>query len=244
MGIERREAIEPPKKHPVRKVVRGATVFVIGLVPYVGAPLAAAVNTLPSLEERELEQWFEDATKLLNSHERRLRKEIVLSGTTAALAEWLVRASENGLNDPRMELEEISSALGAEHPLRDVADAAHELQDYGLVKLSTYLGGGLVSPTWRLFAELDLPLMGWSTKDDAIALAEIALQSEDSFQLRDLEAKGEIIPRRRFNPAVSMMLSCFEERGLSQEIQAEYPTTQAFFFGSSRSKLRKFVAGT
>jgi len=243
MGTERREAIVPPKKHPVRKVVRGATVFVIGLVPYVGAPLAAAVNTIPSLEERELEQWFEDATKLLNSHERQLRKEIVLTGTTAALAEWLVRTSANGLNDPRIDFEEISSALGAEHPVRAVSDAAHELQDYGLAKVSPHWGGGLVSPTWRLFAELDLPLMGWNTKDDAVVLAEIALRSDQSFSLRDLEAQSGIVPRRRFNPAASMILSCFEERELSQEIQAEYPTTQAFFFGSSRSKLKRIAAG-
>ncbi|WP_431269787.1 hypothetical protein [Dankookia sp. P2] len=181
-------------------------------------------------------------TDRVNEHNRKLHPTATISGTAAALAEWMARTSSDGLHEPYADLDEVAAALGPDHSLSDIENAAEELSSYGLLDFSRYIGGGAVKPGWRLFAVVDPHEKGWILEQDARTLASIVLDVQDSFSASELEQRSGF-ERRRFNPAFSRLLTLFDPESVINEIQPNYPATCAYLSGGTRARLRRFVKG-
>jgi hypothetical protein len=212
----------------------------VEIVPGGGIATALGRAAVPPREEVERDRWTGEITARVNEHDRALRPTLTIEGTSAALALWLVRESRDGLRDPHLGLDDLMAGLGADHPKQKIREAAEELEAYGLAHLTKYIGGMHVRPTALLFEKLDPQIKGWNPEDDARVLARMAVEAED-IRLRDLEERSGF-ERRRFNPAASILLSMFDPKDVSGELQPDYPAGYAFLSGGTRAKLRRFVA--
>lgn len=144
--------IKPPQKSPIGTAGRSMVEAIVEEVP--GGSIVTAIGraAFPPAEEKERDRWAGELTGRVNEHDRALRNEVTITGTTAALAAWMATTSSDGLHEPHVDLDEVALALGAEHTPAAIEEAAEELEGFGLVSLSRYIGGGIVQPTWRLFA--------------------------------------------------------------------------------------------
>jgi hypothetical protein len=238
-------AIKPPEKHPVRTGLRDVAEAAAQAVPVVGPLLgvasALAKTTLPKAEEKKRDRWTEEVTERVNEHDRTLRPTVTITGTTAALAVWMANTSSDGLHEPHVDLDEVAAALGAEHTPSAIEEAAEELAGFDLLSLSRYIGGAIIQPTRKLFEQLDPHVKGWNVDADARALAALALDIGESFAAADLEQRSGF-ERRRFNPAVSKLLTMFDPNLVSGEIQPDYAAAYAYLTGGTRARLRRFIA--
>lgn len=240
-------AIKSPQKRPVATAARDVAEAAAQAIPVVGPLLgiasALAKTTLPPPEARDRERWEGEVTGRVNEHSRVLQRHAVeISGTTLALAEWMVRTSSDGLHEPHVMVGEVASALGSDHPAALVMEAAEELESYGLLSLTRFIGGdGLIQPRSRLFVELDPHVSGSNVEADARALAALALEADEDVSFADLEAKSGF-ERRRFNPAASMLLSMFDVQPEWPSHEG-YPAAYAYLTGGTRARLRRFAAG-
>lgn len=234
-------AIKPPQKSPATTAARNMIEAAAEAIPFAGIATAAGRAAFPPAEEKERDRWAGELTGRVNEHDRALRNEVTITGTTAALAAWMASTSSDGLHEPHVDLDEVALALGAEHTPAAIEEAAEELEGFGLVSLSRYIGGGIVQPTWRLFAALDPHVKGWNVEADARALAMLALEMGESFAASEMEARSGL-ERRRFNPALSKLLTMFDPNLVSQELQPDYPAGYAYVTGGTRARLRRFIA--
>ena len=236
--------IKPPEKHPKATAARSVVEAIVEELP--GGSIATALGrtAFPPAEEKERDRWAGEVTDRVNEHDRALRGSytVEIAGTTRAVAEWMARTSTDGLHEPEVLLEEAAAALGAQHPLAEVEEAAEELEGYGLVRLTRFHGGPLLSPTQLLFSALDPLVKGWKVEDDARTLAGIVLDMGESFSAHELEKRSGF-ERRRFNPALSKLLTMCDPDMVSDTIQPDYPAASAFVTPGTRVRLRRFVKG-
>ena len=235
-------AIKPPQKSPVGTAARNIIEAAAEAIPFAGIATAAGRTAFPPAEEKDRDRWAGEVTGRLNEHDKVLRPTVTISGTTAVLAEWMASTSTDGLHEPHVDLEEAATALGAEHTLSAVEGAAEELEGFGLVELSRYMGGAILRPRWTLFVALDPHVMGWDVEDDARALAVLALHMGEGLSAHDMEKRSGF-ERRRFNPALSKLLTMFDPGLVSQERQPDYPASYAHLSGGARARLRRFMNG-
>lgn len=231
--------IKPPQKRPVSTATRNMVEAAVEAVPFAGVATALSRAAFPPAEEKDRDRWAGEVTSRVNEIDKALRSEVIITGTTAALAEWLVRASPDGLYEPHVTMEQAAEALGDEHLVQAVDEAAEELEGYRLVRLSRYMGGATIRPEWRLFAALDPQVKNWDVEADARTLAVLVVV-EKSFSAAELERRSGF-ERRRFNPALSKLLTMFDPNMVSKEIQPHYPTSYAHVTGGTRARLRRFI---
>lgn len=231
-------AIKPPQKSPVATTARNMIEAAAEAIPFAGVATAAGRAAFPPAEEKDRDRWAGEITGRVNEHDRALRSEVTIKGTTAALALWLCRTSTDGLHEPNMFTRDIAAALGAEHPLAAVEEAAEELRELGLVEVGVL---SRVRPTWRLFAKVDPHAKGWNPEEDARTLAKLVLE-KGNVRAPDLEQQSGF-ERRRFNPALSFLLTFFDPNYISKEVQPHYPTIHAHLSPGARLRLRRFIAG-
>jgi hypothetical protein len=234
-------AIKPPQKFPVGMAARNIIDPAVEAIPFAGIATAAGRAAFPPAEEKDRDRWASEVTGRVNEHDKVLRPTVTISGTTAALAEWMVSTSTDGLREPHVDIEVAAKALGAGHTLSAVEEAAEELEGFGLVELSRYMGGAILRPRWTLFAALDPHVKGWDVEEDARALAVLALQMGDGFSAHDMEQRSGL-ERRRYNPALSRLLTMFDPGLVSQELQPDYPASHAHLSGGARARLRRFIS--
>jgi hypothetical protein len=235
-------AIKPPQKSPVGTAARNIIEAAAEAIPFAGIATAAGRAAFPPAEEKDRDRWAGEVTGRINEHDKVLRPTVIISGTTAVLAEWMASTSTDGLYEPHVDLEEAATALSAEHTLSAVEEAAEELEGFGLVELSRYMGGAILRPRWTLFAALDPHVKGWDVEEDARALAVLALEMGDGLSAHDLEQRSGL-ERRRYNPALSKLLTMFDPGLVSQELQPDYPASHAHLSGGARARLRRFING-
>lgn len=233
-------AIKPPEKRPVSTAARDIIEAAAEAIPFAGIVTAAGRNAFPPAEEKDRERWAGEITGRVNEHDKALRNEVTITGTTAALAAWMANTSLDGLHEPHVDLEEVAAALGAEHTASAIEEAAEELEGFGLVELNRYMGGAIVRPRWLLFAALDPHVKGWDVDADARALAALALEIGESVSAAEMEQRSGF-ERRRFNPAFSKLLTMFDPGLVSQELQPDYPANYAYANGGTRARLRRFL---
>ena len=233
-------AIKPPLKSPASTAARNIIEAAAEAIPFAGVVTAAGRAAFPSAEEKDRDRWADELTGRVNEHDRSLCNEVMITGTTAAVAEWMARTSSTGLDEPRINLEELAAVLGVEHTASAIEEAAEELEGLGLVELSHHLGGAILRPCWPLFAVLDPHVKGWNVDKDARSLAAFALEMGNWLSARDLEQRSGF-ERRRFNPALSKLLTLFDDRLISQELQPDYSASGACLSGGTRVRLRRFI---
>lgn len=235
-------AIKPPQKSPVGTAARNITEAVAEAIPFAAVATAVGRAAFPPAEEKDRDRWAGEVTGRINEHDKVLRPTITISGTTLALAEWMASTSTDGWRKPNVDLEEAATALGPEHTLSAIEEAAEELEGFGLVELSRHMRGAILQPRWTLFAALDPHVKGWDVEEDARALAVVALQIGDGLSAHDMEQHSGF-ERRRFNPALSKLLTMFDPGLVSQELQPDYPASYAHLSGGARARLQRFING-
>ena len=250
MPDDERKPIKRPTKTPARKIARDVTEALVGEFPIAGPVVTAVLrNTHPPVEEKDRERWEGEVTKETNrlsdaveDHDRLLRpRGETITGLTATLAVFLVRLPHNGL--PRSYLLDGMAAEvpGAPRP-EALTEAADELELFGLVEVTRYLGGGAsVRPTPALFEQLDPQIMGWNPAEDARHLASLLLEDGSRSAIARLHDASNW-EKRRFNPAMRYLLRFFEEGQISREIQPDYPASHVLLVGAAKAGLRRFAA--
>ncbi len=83
--------------------------------------------------------------------------------------------------------------------------------------------------------------MGWMTKDDAITLAALLIQSDEMQRTSALHAASGW-SSRRFNPAFQFLLQFIPDERVSKEIQPNYPSSYLLLLPEDRASLRRFIA--
>jgi hypothetical protein len=156
-----------------------------------------------------------------------------------ALGVWLAKQSDDGLSHIV-----DSNAITQAFPDRSEKELSEALAELELDSYIATVTRGRSLPCARLsqelFAAFDLHAFKTNPAEDAIELARRALEGDDALAVAETHAAtGWSL--RRFNPALGILLSYIDERGVSQEINPTYLTTHFRLAATDRVKLRRLV---
>lgn len=170
-------------------------------------------------------------------------KEIGFSTHAQRLAILLNERSENGMAlDPLINAQEVLRVLDITED--EIAVAADELEELGLVKLHKRAGMGranfgMISPTPHLFFKTDFHLKGWNTKADAQALATAMVNTgKDIVNLSEMSKILSWEPRR-INPAVQYL----EVFGYANPLKTVGSLPYAYLALMVTPRMQRFAAG-
>lgn len=223
----------------------------MGSVPLAGAVLTEIVDaSVPDHEARDRERWEGDVTDGVNHlhgrvddiDQRRGRRLVSLSGAPALAAKYIVERCPDGLASYEVTLADLQAAYPGLSK-GELLDGLGDLESHGLIESISFIG----SPSeYRLthygYEVLDEPIMGWNTEDDARALAALVVQKRENIRSADLEAELGW-PRRRFNPALRMVVNFIHPGRVSQTIQPDYVTRYFSPTNAEPAQLRRFASG-
>jgi len=246
-------AIQPPKKHRAADAGRAAAKGGLGMVPIVGSPLAEAAGMLlPDPTAKDRARWEGDVTGSVNRLHGRVddidqrtgKKTVSLEGGAAVAAKHMVESCPDGLAQHWVGVEDIYQAY-PDVPRDEIVGGLGDLESYGLVSTVSFIGApDRYKMTQYGYEVLDGPVMGWNTTQDARQIAALALQgNRDGVRVAELDAALGW-PRRRFNPALRMVVDFFDSGRVSQSIQPDYVTRWFSPNNAERAELRRFAAGS
>lgn len=241
--------INPPKENRKADLGRATARAIAGAIPVVGSAAAELVNeALPDPTAKNRKQWEGAISEGVNSlndrvddiDERTGQRTITLTGAAAAAAKFMIEQCPDGLANQRISIEQLCET----HPdltKRELLDGLGDLESHGLVEEIAFIG----SPSrYKLdtsaYEALDLPVMGWDTKSDARELAREALTTPDGVSVQRLDEKMGW-PRRRFNPALRLVVAFIGDGRVSKTIQPDYITRYFSPSNAERAELRRFV---
>lgn len=235
--------ISSPIENKKRALARAAAEAVLGELPIAGALIRIYQETHPAAFKKQIEGWMREISDHVNGHEARLESlatlletSIKISDAAATVAISLCRLSESGMTDPISFDEIVVKTPGV--ATKEIELALYELQE--LNYLVTKHGLLRIRPTLDLFRAFDPTVHGTSPDDDAEQLARAVLADPALCGVYRLHARIAW-SRRRFNPALAYMLTFVDDRMISREIQADYPTTSFSLDGSSEFRLRRLI---
>lgn len=124
----------------------------------------------------------------------------------------------------------------------EVKIALAELKADGLVELSPVIGPKLprIRTTYDLFVAADPAVTGHDPEADAVVLARMMAEDTKLGHVPSLEERTGW-PRRRFNPAVGLLLQLFPKGRYREVIQNEYPTLGFLITEDEVVSLQRFV---
>jgi hypothetical protein len=162
-----------------------------------------------------------------------------LSPLAIEIAKWIAKNSANGMSEP-VDDKALQNAFAV--PTADLKEAFAELELEDLVSLTKFIGPGIphVRPNVMLFVEFDPDVTGDDPVADAANLADLVIKGTGQVSVAQLHQQSSW-DKRRFNPALSVMLSYVDDRHISQTLQAEYPTAHFFLDETDRVELKRFV---
>lgn len=241
--------INPPETHRKADLGRAAARAVAGAIPVVGSAATELANEIlpdPSAKARkEWEQHVSDGVNDLNERvddidSRTGARTVELTGGTAAAAKYLIEQCPDGLAQEWTSLEQLCEAYP--NPTKqELLDGLGDLESYGLIKEVSFIGSpSRYKLTTYAYEVLDQPVMGWDTKADARELAKEVLAMSGTISVRALDAKMGW-PRRRFNPALRLVVDFIEDGRVSKVIQPDYVTAHFAMSNAERAELRRFV---
>ncbi|WP_141322212.1 hypothetical protein [Sinorhizobium fredii] len=171
--------------------------------------------------------------------------DIDVSSLAKKIGTWIATTSEFGLPDP-IGGNDIEQAFAGEEA-RLVEEALAELEAEGLLTSTALMNAKFprVRPTLDLFAVFDPVVVGFTPFIDAGELIDLILDGTmDSVRLSDLHEKtGWAI--RRFNPAVSYVISLIEDGRVSGETGSHpYPVRYFSVAAPDRVEMRAFLKRT
>lgn len=241
-----RGPIQPPVSDKKREGVRAIVEAGVSLIPG-GGPLARLYRTThPPKSEQDRKEWQQaisdrtnEHTERLDEHERLIRPEgETLTGITAELAQRLVQDCPDGMGLRFYDLDRMCGLVPSA-PRDAVEDAAHELELLGLLRMRHHLQGWHAALAPDAYEQLDGQIMGWHPEEDAVIVARQMLEQGTSLASQLHAATGW--ERRRFNPALRIVLRLFPEGRISQALQAEYASYGVAMLPEDRVRLRRFI---
>lgn len=124
----------------------------------------------------------------------------------------------------------------------DLKVALAELEAEGMVDLSSAIGPKLprVRTTYELFAAADPGVTKQDPRRDAVVLARMLVEDPKLGHVPDLEAQSGW-ERRRFNPALGLLMPLFRKGRYREVIQNEYPTLGVIVTEEEIVALRRFI---
>lgn len=120
--------------------------------------------------------------------------------------------------------------------------ALAELEADGLVELSSVIGPKLprVRTTYELFAAADPGITKQDPRRDAVVLARLLVENPKLGHVPDLEAQSSW-ERRRFNPALGLLMPLFRKGRYREVYQNQYPTLGVIVTEEEIVALRRFI---
>jgi hypothetical protein len=211
----------------IRTFARTAQKVIDGLDGWLGG-VAIPLRERPAPESKEAEMDPTPAARL------------GLTELAYRLGVWLAESSDRGLLH-RINGEAVAAAF-ADVPVRDLQDAAAELETDGYISARSLSHAALPLMRYRLelFATFDPLTRGSDPTLDAVALASFALESDRGVNVADLHVRSGW-DHRRFNPALSMLMTRIDERRVSKSGDGEYPTHMFILAPTDRVELKRFV---
>lgn len=163
-----------------------------------------------------------------------------LSELAYRLGAWLADHSDRGLPLP-IDGNAVQAAF-ADVPIRDLQDAAAELETDGYVTSRTMMNTALPLMRYRieLFTTFDPLKRGTDPTLDAAFLAALAMELDGSVNVAELHARSTW-EHRRFNPALSVLISRVDDKRVSKTLNAEYPTQMFTLAATDRVELKRFI---
>ena len=150
------------------------------------------------------------------------------------------RDCPNGLGRKRYVIEDIRVLL-PEIADQDLEKEVYAAADRGLVKITTFMGGSWhLTLTPDFYVQTDRRVMGWSTIDDARAIAVQMLKSGTGRAGIAHETSGWGI--RRFNPAYQHLIRHMPTQWVSQERSPQYPAMSILLRPETLAALRRFTS--
>ncbi len=163
-----------------------------------------------------------------------------LSPLARKLGWWVASHCQDGM---RQHIEEDKVVVAFENvSVRDLAEAMAELEadGFGTTTLFSGMQLPLFRPTNELYVTFDPIVSGHDPMMDAIELASNALAGDDSVGVADMHAASGW-SYRRFNPALTILISHIGSGRVSRTICSEYPTTSFHLAAEDRVALKRFV---
>lgn len=240
--------IAAPIENKKRALARATVEGLVGEIPFAGALIRIYQETHPSAFRKQAETWMEQVSKQVNEHSAQLERltellmpTIKISETAAAVALIVCRLSESGLTSDVIQFESIIEGV-SEVGRSEIEQALYELQELDYIRVQHAISHRFVRirPNLDLFRAFDGPLSGTFPDADAVVLAREVLADHTLCNVPMLDARAAW-PRRRFNPALEYMLKSVDERLISKEIPADYPTRYFSLDGASEFRLRRLV---
>lgn len=242
-------SINPPKAFRKGDIGRAAARAVAGAIPVVGSAATELVNEiLPDPTAKARQHWERDVSEGVNDLHERVddidsrtgARTIELTGGTAAAAKYLIEHCPDGLAHEWTSLEQLCEAY-PDLTKQTLLDGLGDLESYGFVKEVSFIGSpSRYQLTTYVYEVLDKPVMGWDTKADARELAKKVLSLSGTISVRALdETMGW--PRRRFNPALRLVVDFIGDGRVSKTIQPNYVTAHFALSNAERAELRQFV---
>lgn len=245
--------LKPPANNKAAAIGRSAVKGALGAIPVAGSIAAeAAEHLLPDPNATDRARWEGQVTDKVNTLDDRVggleqdstsSRTVTLTGATASVAKFMVEGCPDGLNRPYVNVDEVLQSL-PEFTKREIRDAFGDLEYHGLVQSLPAIGrDDIYRLTEEAYAVLDKPVLGYDTLGDARELTAMILASDtDSISVPDLETKTGW-PRRRFNPALRLIVERIHPGRVSQSIQPDYVTRWFSMSNAERADLRRFAAG-
>lgn len=206
--------------HTAQKVVNALDAWIGGVA------LPARARPEPEVEPMKMSNSEADA--------------LGLSELAFQVGSWLARRSEAGLTDP-IGGDALPNDF-ADVTTQDLADAIAELELDGYITSRSF-GEALPHIIYgiELFATFDPLTLGTDPTKDAAALGDIALEMGEAVSVPDLHARTGW-EARRFNPALSILVSHVDDRRVSRYSDGEYPTHHFLLLPADRVAIKRFIA--
>ena len=241
-------AIQPPDSDKAREVGRTLVETAVELIPGLGpAVVKAARVSHPSQMQKDEEAWqrkiserTNENTEKIIEHDRILNPTETVGAVTELLVIKLAHDCPDGMGRKLYQLDALQLLL-PDIDRRSLEDAVYELEALNLIKLHRRIGGSWHMELMQSFYEqVDCQVMNYSTNDDAVEIAKILADAE-SGSIKEIHTKIGW-DKRRFNPALGVLLRLFPSGSVSRTIDRSYPTSFVALSPQNRAALRRFVA--
>jgi hypothetical protein len=130
-----------------------------------------------------------------------------------------------------------------EHEVQVLEDAVAELEAENLVSCTHSISHTFphMRPMMDLYATFDPIAFGHDPTADAAELAKKVLDLDESVDVGALH-QGTGWERRRFNPAITLVIAQVDGRRVSGELNSDYPSRWFGLMAEDRVSLKRFIA--
>lgn len=176
-----------------------------------------------------------------NAREQALEAlDLALSPLARRAACLLAEKSVEGMDIPQSTstLSEVMQGVSID----DLSEAIAELEMDGFLR--TEDGGDDlpdIVPALDLYATFDKIAVGTDPTSDSVALARIVVAAKEDLDVAKLDQQMGW-PRRRFNPALSLVLAQLNEERVDRSLGDSYPALYANLLPADRVSLKRYIA--